>query len=266
MFVVRVPGINNEKGTSGCQTAGNFILKKLKKGINEKGKVVDIRRISLEEIHLDNSNLKLTNELIYKNSFEMFEEHPKTIFLGGDHSISYSIARAFFDYCQNSGKNPCLIVFDAHPDIKNSEKNGFPTNRGWLKRIIDEGFPCENILLAGVREIDEEEMDLIKEKKIKFISPTQFFLNIEDTCDSIMEFSNGKELYVSLDIDVADPVFAKGVEFPSPGGFSSRELIYLLQRINMIKKLRGVDIVEVNPENDAEEKTAELAAKILAEL
>ena len=33
-------------------------------------------------------------------------------------------------------------------------------------------------------------------------------------CDTIMEFSNGKELYVSIDIDFIDPVFAPATGYP----------------------------------------------------
>lgn len=266
MFIIKVSGVNNESGISGCENAGNSVLKKLKKRFNEKGKLVDVKKFELEEIHLDNSNLKLSNKLIYENAFEIFGNFQKTIFLGGDHSISYSLVRAFFDFCQNSEREPCLVVFDAHADCKNSSKNEFPTNRSWLKKLILEGFPCQNILLVGIREVEEEEMEFLRENKIKIIYPNQFLLDIEDTCDILMEFSKGKELYVSLDVDVVDPSFFPGVEFPSPGGFSSREIIYLLQRINLIKKLRAVDITEINPARDKEGRSVEIASKILAEL
>ena len=117
MFIVKVPGINGLGKTKGCEKAGNAILKTLREEIysNESGKSINVSKLDLEEIHLDNSNLELRNNLIYKNAFESFEQKPKTVFLGGDHSISYSLTRAFFDYSQNSGKEPCLVVFDAHP-------------------------------------------------------------------------------------------------------------------------------------------------------
>ncbi|HTY43641.1 MAG TPA: arginase family protein, partial [Patescibacteria group bacterium] len=90
VFIVKVPGINGLGKTKGCEKAGNSILEALKEVYsNEKGTIVDVRNLDLEEIHLDNSNLKITNKLIYDNSLEIFEEKPKTIFLGGDHSISY---------------------------------------------------------------------------------------------------------------------------------------------------------------------------------
>lgn len=270
MFIVKVPGINGLGKTHGCEKAGNAVLKTLKEEIfsNEEGKSVEISNLDLEEIHLDNGNLEVTNKLIYKNALEIFESKPKTLFLGGDHSVSYSLIRAFLDYCEGiKGEEPCLIVFDAHPDCmpltKGSEK--YPNHEEWLRALIEKGFPPKNILLVGIRNSHKHELDFLKEKNIKMVSMNQLLENIEDTCEIIMEFSDRKELYLSIDIDVVDPAFAKGTGYLEPGGLTSRELIYILHRMSKIKNLRAVDLVEVNPERDKENLTVKLGAKILAE-
>jgi len=90
--------------------------------------------------------------------------------------------------------------------------------------------------------------------------------DLHDMCDTIMEFSNGKELYVSIDVDVIDPAFAPSTGYPEAGGLTSRQFIYLLQRIKKIKNLRAVDLVEINEKNDKEGITVRLGAKIMAEL
>jgi len=266
MFVVKVPGINGFGKTKGCERAGNEILKTLKEIYsNEQGKEIDVGKLDLEEIHLDNDNLELSNKLIYKNAFEMFESQPKTIFLGGDHSVSYSLTRGFFDSCENSGKKPCLFVFDAHPDLMPAMTE--PTHEEWLRKLIEDGFPSENVLLVGIRNSYKDELNFIKEKGIKVISMNNLLLDIENACDTIMEFSNGKELYVSIDIDVIDPVFAPATGYRTEvGGLTSRQFLYLIQRINKIKNLRAVDIVEINPEKDKDNLTIKLGSKILAEL
>jgi len=265
MFIVKVPGINGLGKTKGCEKAPNVILEALKDiHSNESGKPIDFRLLDLEEIHLDNYNLELTNNLIYKNSFKMFETQPKTLFIGGDHSISYSITRGFFDSCQNSGKQPCLIVFDAHADCMKPMKE--PTHEEWLRKLVEDGFPVKNILLVGVRNMWQDEIIFLKEKGIRMISMNQFLDNLQDTCDIIMEFSDGKNLYVSIDIDVIDPAFAPGTGYQEPGGLSSRDFLYLIQRMNKIKNLRGMDLVEINPEKDKDNQTVKLGAKIIGEL
>lgn len=269
MFIVKVPGINGLGKTKGCENSGNEILNELKNiYMNERGKIIDVSLLDLEEIHLDNSNLELTNNLIYKNSYDTFETKPKTIFLGGDHSISYSTTKAFFEHCKNSKKEPCLIIFDAHPDCMESADEKFPTHEEWLRSLIEYGFPTENILLVGVRNQHIQESSFLKGKNIKMISMNRFSEDLQETCDIIMEFSNKKELYVSIDIDVIDPSFAPSTGHQEPGGFTSREFIYLIQRINKIKTLRAVDIVEINEKEDKKNNniTLKLGAKILSEL
>jgi agmatinase len=265
MFIVKVPGINGLGKTEGCERAGNAIIDSLKEIYSsEQGVIIDVPSLDLEEIHLDNKNLELSNELIYKNSLEMFETKPQTIFLGGDHSVSYSTTKAFLKYCKSIKKAPCLIIFDAHPDCMEPMKE--PTHEEWLRKIVEEGFPKENILLVGTRNSHRDEIKFLKENKIKTLSMNSLTEDLQDMCDTIMEFSNGKELYVSIDIDVIDPTFAPSTGYPEAGGLTSRQFIYLIQRIKKIKNLRAVDLVEINEKKDKDKITVKLGAKLLAEL
>jgi agmatinase len=267
MFIVKVPGINGLGKTEGCEKAGNAIIEALKEiHSNEQWNITDVSLLDLEEIHLDNSNLELSNRLIYENSLEIFEAKPRTVFLGGDHSITYSTAKAFLDYCRKSEKEPCLIVFDSHADSMFPMKE--PTHEEWLRKLIEEGFPRENVLIVGLRNAWKDEVIFLKENKIKIILINNLLENLNEMCDTIMEFANGKELYVSIDIDVIDPAFAPATGYPEPCGLSSRQFLYLIQRIKKIKTLKAIDLVEINEKEDKKynNMTIKLGAKILAEL
>ncbi|MEK6897444.1 MAG: arginase family protein [Nanoarchaeota archaeon] len=269
MFIVKVQGINGSGESRGCEKAGNAVLESLKEIYsNEQGKPIDVDLLDLEEIHLDNSNLEKANGLIYKNALEIFETKPKTIFLGGDHSVSYSLGKAFLEHCKSSGKNPCLIILDAHPDCMFSAAENFkiPTHREWLMALVNNGFPAENILLVGVRNSDPSEIEFLSRNRIRVTGMNQLLEDLRDTCDIIMEFSSGKELYLSIDIDVVDPAFAPATGYAEAGGLTSRQLLYLVQRLNKIRGLKVIDIVEINPERPGAEVTVKLGAKILAEL
>ncbi|MCW8966745.1 MAG: arginase family protein [Candidatus Pacearchaeota archaeon] len=261
MKLVNVPGINGLGKTFGCDNAFDEVVKHLKNlELNERG--VSLEDVNVLEIGVDYDSIEVNNELIYERAFSLFGE--KVMFVGGDHSISYPLTRAFFDKCESIGREPCLIVMDAHPDCMEPMKE--PTHEEWLRKLIEDGFPAQNILLIGVRNISPEELSFLREKKIKSISLNSFLVNIEDSCDSLMEFARGKELYVSIDIDVVDPSFAPGTGYREVGGFTSREVIYLIQRISKMKNLRAVDLVEINPEKDFEDLTVKLGAKIVSEV
>ncbi len=265
MQIIKVPGINGLGKTYGCERAGNAVLASLKEIYsNEQGKPIDVNLLDLEEIHTDNGNLDKTNKLIYENSHEAYDKE-KVIFLGGDHSISYSTTKAFLRHCVDNRKSPCLIVFDSHPDCMPPAKN--PTHEEWLRALVEEGFPAENILIAGLRNSDIEELNFIRKTGIRMMNINEILVDIENACDTLMEFANGKELYVSLDIDVVDPAYAPATGYKEPGGLTSREMIYFVQRINKMKNLKAVDIVEINYEKDKayDNVTVKLGAKILSE-
>ena len=107
MQIIKVPGLNNLGKNPGCRNAGNAILAEL-------AKIRDTSVFDIDEIHVDNLRLDNQEKLIYENSKDAFENKDKLIFLGGDHSISYPLTRAFKDVF--SRNNSYLIIFDAHAD------------------------------------------------------------------------------------------------------------------------------------------------------
>ena len=264
MQIIKVPSINGLGKTNGCQKAGNKIIEALHDiHSSEFGKKINVEALNLEEIHVDNNNIEEANKLIYKNSFDSFEKQDKVIFLGGDHSISFSTCRAFLDYCNQNQKQPFLIVFDAHLDLMPAMKE--PTHEEWLRALIEFGFPVKNIIILGVRnfEISEKEYASIKNLRVYYMP---YFRDIENICEVIMEQIGNNELYISIDIDVLDPAFAPATGYQEPGGMSSRDLIYFIQKLVKFKNLKALDIVEINPEKSGVDRTVKLGAKLLSEI
>ena len=89
---------------------------------------------------------------------------------------------------------------------------------------------------------------------------------VKNVVDAVTEkIRSWPAVYLSIDIDACDPAFAPGTGYREPGGLSSRELIYFVQRLNKLN-LGMVDIVEVNPSMDVADLTSKLAAKLMLEL
>jgi len=262
MQIIKIPGFAMEK-TKGCKNTGNALLKSLRSfSFNEEGKNTEEVFLNLEEIHVNNISYEAKNSLIYKNALEIFDEQDRAIFLGGDHSITLPLVKAFLFHCKLETKAPCLIVFDACADCLEDTKD---KSKSWLRELILLGFPPENILLVGTRNFSKNEKDFLKSQRVKMISINSFLENIENACDSVMEFSSGKILYVSFDFKSLDPFFMPCASELFPGGFSSRQIIYLIQRIKKIKSLKGIDLVELDSEKKESEQSLSLGAKILSE-
>ncbi|MEK9184979.1 MAG: arginase family protein, partial [Patescibacteria group bacterium] len=227
-------------------------------------KGVPIALPETEKIRLNKTNIQESTSLIYEKAKDILLRDEKAIFIGGDHSISYPIVKAFAE----KYKEPFVIVFDAHPDLMPAMNE--PTHEEWLRKCIEDNLiSSENIILVGIRNSDKEELNFITKHKIKTFDCNLIMNDIEQTTDSIMETANSDALwnglYISIDIDVLDPSFAPATSYHEPGGLTSRQLIYMLQRLNLLKNLKAVDLVEINPNLD-NGQTARLGAKIIVEL
>ncbi len=258
MEIVRVRLIDSDEA-EGCEEAPVLILNALKEIKNkENGVEIEFDRFHLEEIHVDLGNIDEANHLIFENSKEIFEKNSKAFFIGGDHSISYSILKGF-DKVQEGG---LLIAFDGRCDCSLEGGNG-----GWLRKLIDEGFDGRRIILVGVRDLSMGDRDYLKENGVVIIGMDVLQEDREGVCDLIMERAKDSEgFYLSLDVRVLDPAFAPGVNDLEPGGLSSRELIYFVKRLSLLENFRGGDIVEVNPKKDINGMSVKLAGRLLGEM
>ncbi len=244
MKVVCVPRING-LGHSGSEEMAEKVLAELK----ISGKMIDV----------GNENIDEDERRIYFGAKEIFGEKGKVVFVGGDHSITYPIFKAFSE----KNKDAFLIVFDAHADCMPTMEE--PTHEEWLRAVVENcGLSGDRIILIGARKIEPVERKFLREKGVKVFSD---IYDLESVWDYITERANGADVYVSVDVDVLDPVFAPAVNYPEVDGLSSRELFYLLKRIFCIKSLKCLDVVEVVPSKDEkyDYRTVKVAAKIVWE-
>lgn len=257
MKIVKIPLINGLGHTKGCEKAPDLLVDVLKKRTGMKPFVSDF--------NISKMNIEEANKEILNKSNEFFKSGERILFLGGDHSISYSLVKGFNQVINKKEKQACLIIFDAHLDLMPVSKGAedYPTHEEWLRGIIDSGFAIKNILLVGIRNFYSVERDFAKKRGIKIMKMKPFVEDLSDACDTIMEFANNKELYLSIDIDVVDPVFAPGTGYKEIGGLSSKEFLFIISRLRKMKNLRAIDLVEINPERDVDNLTLNLGVSIL---
>lgn len=243
---------------NGSEKAPDLIVDELENiSCSEEGKIL---AYDILEVEVNPSNIVETNEKIYNACLKLPN---KSVILGGDHSITYSTFRAFVKNNPGAG----FIVFDAHPDCENYFSP--PTHEDYLRVLIYEGYLDPNkVILIGVRTLDKEEIEFLKQKKIKQFTMKQIMeFGAKWVCDTVIDIAlDWPGFYLSIDIDAVDPVFAPGTGYIEPGGLSSRELIYFVQRLRKMKNYMMSDIVEICPSKDINEITVKLGAKLVAEL
>jgi len=175
----------------------------------------------------------------------------KPLVLGGDHAITYPIMKVM----GAKYKQLNVLHFDAHPDLYDHYEGNKLAHGCPFARIMEEKL-AGRLVQLGIRTLNDHQ----KEQSVRFnteiIEARDIDLNINFNFDG--------PLYVSLDMDVLDPAFAPGISHHEPGGLSVREVLTIIQNIEV--PIIGADIVEYNPDRDINDMTAMVAAKFLKEL
>ena len=197
--------------------------------------------------------------------------------LGGDHSLALgSVAGA------SRGRKLGLIWIDAHGDF-NTEDTSPTGNIHGMPLAALCGYGSEalitlrgtepagpklaphNVVIIGARSLDTEEKVLLRGSGVAVYSMEVVDrLGINEVMQRAIEIAcRGTDgIYLSLDLDVLDPMYAPGVGTPVPGGLTFREAHLAVELLAETDRVVGMDLVEVNPILDQSNMTAQLAVQL----
>lgn len=185
--------------------------------------------------------------------------------IGGDHSVSIPLVSGFGrQFPEGFG----LVLLDAHPDLFDTYDGSTLTSPCPMRRALDGSrLKPEHLLILGTRSYNPVELDFMREKGIRFVPAREIDrLGVESVVTLARQKLNGVgNVYVSLDIDVADPSCAPGTGAPVAGGLSSRQLLELTRGLLTQLPVRALDIVEIAPALDPSGITLFLALQIIFE-
>ena len=172
------------------------------------------------------------------------------IILGGDHSITYPVLKAF----ARVHKPLDVLHFDAHPDLYDDLYGDRLSHACPFARILEDGLAAD-VVQVGVRAVTSAHRAKALKHGVRMIEMKE----IQDPLH--LRFAN--PVYISFDMDALDPAFAPGVSHHEPGGLTTRQAVQVIQALK--GKIVGLDIVELNSARDPSGITAAAAFKIIKE-
>ncbi|WP_163505835.1 agmatinase [Fodinicola acaciae] len=189
--------------------------------------------------------------------------------LGGDHAIAFPDAKGVANVVGHGRVS--MVHFDAHADTGDIEFGSLWGHGAPMRRLIESGaLRGDRFLQIGLRGYWPEPatLDWMAEQRMRSYEMTEIvhrglddclteaFGIATDECDGV---------FLSVDIDVADPGHAPGTGTPEPGGLSARQLLDAVRRCCLELPIAGVDVVEVSPPYDHADITAALANRVVLE-
>ncbi|SFH06137.1 agmatinase [Desulfotomaculum arcticum] len=243
-------------------------LSRYQPATTETGAIINkIKIMDVGDIPLD-LNWERYYKTVEDKAFELLSDNKFCLFIGGDHSVTIPLHKAFGRSCAGKGRFG-VIHFDAHCDLCDSYDGHGWSHACTERRAIEEVIRPEDLTLFGIRSYEIEELELLaRHPEIKVITACDLYHGgIEQAFEEIMKrYAGYDSIYFTLDIDVLDPAFAPGTGTPEAGGLSSRQLLELVKL--MVDKLpvKAMDIVEVSPSQDHSDITSWAALKIIYEV
>lgn len=175
----------------------------------------------------------------------------RPLVLGGDHSVTYPVVRALRPLWPRLS----ILHLDAHPDLYPDYQGDRFSHACPFARILEEGL-ADQLVQVGIRTMNGVQSEQAERFGVEVIDMRRWAAGERPVLRH--------PVYVSVDVDAVDPAFAPGVSHREPGGLTPREVLDVLQRLDV--PVVGADVVEFNPSRDPLGLTAPLCAKLVKEL
>lgn len=196
--------------------------------------------------------------------------------IGGDHSLALGSITGAVKARGSVG----VIWIDAHADFNTDQTTPSGNIHGMPlaalagfgdERLVNIGgfhpkISPAHIAIVAARDLDPGERDLLHEQHVHVFTMKDIdHLGLPETIARALEIatSDTNGLHVSFDMDCMDPREAPGVGTPVRGGITYREAHLAMELVADAGKLTSMDVVEVNPILDQENRTANLAVELI---
>jgi arginase family enzyme len=198
---------------------------------------------------------------------EIVEAGAVPLVCGGDHAITLPVVRAV------AGSMPGrlgLIHFDTHYDLAWDP----PLYAGsqWAQILGLPNVDVQNFCQIGIRGLRQVPYEAEVARTLGHSVYTITDVD-EQGIETVVEAALARAcdgtdgVYVSLDIDVVDPVYCPAQKYPEPAGLTSKQIIAALRCIGRAADIKGFDLCCLGPQYDDQVGTgSHLAARLFVEV
>lgn len=187
-------------------------------------------------------------DVIRKNVEQIYADKKRVFGIGGEHLVTLPTIQAISKYYDNIA----LVHFDAHTDLR-KEYLGEEMSHSAVIYHIGKIIGFENIKQIGIRSGMKEEFDIMEKYNTRLTNPEQ------------LNGLKGKNVFVTVDLDVLDPSIMSGTGTPEAGGFTFCEIMNWFKNLKDLNII-GADVVELAPHYDTSGVSTAVATKVIREL
>lgn len=256
-------GVQRNKGRIGAKNAPDIIRKNMS---NFPVNSPDFVLKDFGNIYCEDGNLEVSQQELADKVAVVLSKKGKSVVIGGGHEVTYAhfsgIRKAFPE------SKIGIINIDAHFDNREIDPQVGPSSGTGFWQIAQE----EKIhsLHIGIQKNSNtlKLFDTAHQFGMNYILANElFFENLPKLFSKLNEFTEQADvLYLTVCMDVFNASIAPGVSAAAYNGiFADAAFMHLYHHILQNPKLLALDVAEVNPLFDIQDRTSRLAASLLNE-
>lgn len=215
--------------------------------------LTDMAICDIGDLEFPFGNTEKVLDIITQTTKNILADGKLPVMIGGEHLVSLGTVRALAEKYSDLH----IIHIDAHADLRD-EYLGQELSHATVMRRIWEIVGDDRIFQYGIRSGEKEEIHWGK---------GHVFTNLFN-CEHLahaLEKTQGKPVYLSVDLDVLDSSVFPGTGTPEAGGISFSDLIGCITKMSGVN-IVGADINELSPHYDTTGASTLVACKVLREL
>ena len=228
-------------------------------GLDGKTRLQGVQFADAGDVVLPSLEPELARERITQAARQLRERCRLPVFLGGDHSVSFPLLRAFSDVPELH-----VVQLDAHLDFTDVRNDTRYSNSSPFRRACEELPNLVHITTIGLRGLrfDPEAVAAARARGHTLIAMSQ----VSEHFAAVLEqLPRGRSVYLSIDVDAFDPSVLPGTSSPEPDGLTYAQAMRLLAAAAQRNTVVGLDVVELAPNLDPSGRSELLAARLIME-
>jgi agmatinase len=192
---------------------------------------------TLRELEPVASGPKAMLERITEVARDLLAHGKFVVSLGGEHTISFGLVRAFAERYPNLS----VLQFDAHADLRDAYQ-GTPYNHASVLRRVSEIVPAVQV---GIRSLSREEATWVKATGRHLFYASEVIGS--PTAAAAISDALTDQVYITICLDGLDPSIMPAVGTPEPGGLGWYDVLRIVRRVAETRHIVGFDVVELFP-------------------
>jgi len=261
-------GVRRNKGRAGAHK-GPYTFRKVAGSLAWHGgdkKVVDAGTIQLFQ-----NDLEIAQEQLGDAVHTLLKNGKKTFVIGGGHETAYGHYLGVGSFLKEAGRPVKLGILniDAHFDLR--PHNGVSHSGSPFLQAFEHASEHEIDLSYFVYGINKNNntKSLFKkaeELNIRFCTNREIFNSENESLKKVQGFIDEcTDIYLTVCLDVFDAAIAPGVSAPAWNGIQLGQALAVVGLAKNSGKLTTMDVCELNPVYDQNDKTAKAAGTLFSE-